>query len=117
MDCPSKFNDTALPSHEDFYSILNDENISDEDYKHAKDVWDTFKLKNMGEYHDLYLRTDVLLLADVFENFRVTCLENYKLDPVHYVSSPGLSWDSMLKMAGVNLYVNINHDILPYFLI
>ena len=77
MDSFDKFNDAILPSKEDFYSLLNDEDISDDDYNHAKDVWDTFKLKNMGEYHDLYLRTDVLLLADVFENFRITCLENY----------------------------------------
>ena len=57
----------------------------------------------MGEYHDLYLRTDILLLGDVFENFRVICLENFELDPCHYVSSPGLSWDAMLKMTGINL--------------
>ena len=103
MDSFSKFDDTVLPQKEDFYSLLNDENISDDDYKHAKDVWNTFSIKNMGEYHDLYLRSDVLLLADVFENFRVACLENYTLDPCHYVSSLGLSWDAMLKMTGINL--------------
>ena len=111
MDGPSKFNDTALPSHEDFYSILNDENISDEDYKHAKDVWNTFKLKNIGEYHDLYLLTDVLILTDVFENFRVTCLKNYALDPAHYVSSPGLSWDAMLKMTDIRLELLTDVDM------
>ena len=76
MDSFSKFSDTVLPQKEDFYSLLNDEDISDDDYNHAKDVWNTFSIKNMGEYHDLYLRSDVLLLADVFENFRVACLEN-----------------------------------------
>ena len=103
MDSFSRFSDTVLPQKEDFYSLLNDEDISDDDYNHAKDVWNTFSIKNMGEYHDLYLRSDVLLLADVFENFRVACLENYRLDPGHYVSSPGLSWDAMLKMTGINL--------------
>ena len=80
-----------------FYSILTDESISDEQYRHAQNVWNKFNLKTMGEYHELYLKSDILLLADVFENFRKTCLEYYKLDPAHYFSSPGLSWDSMLK--------------------
>ena len=103
MDSFSKFDDTVLPQKEYFYSLLNDEDISDDDYNHAKDVWNTFSIKNMGEYHDLYLRSDVLLLADVFENFRLACLKNYTLDPGHYVSSPGLSWDAMLKMTDINL--------------
>ena len=103
MDSFSKFDDTVLPDREDFYSLLNDEDISDDDYNHAKDIWNTFNIKNMGEYHDLYLRSDIILLADVFETFRLACLENYTLDPGHYVSSPGLSWDAMLKMTGINL--------------
>ena len=73
------------------YSILNDTDIGEDDYKHAQEVWDAFKVRNLGEYHDLYLKTDVLLLADVFENFRETCLHHYKLDPCHYITSPGLS--------------------------
>ena len=103
MDSFSKFNDTQLPRREDFYSLLTDEDISEDDYSHAEDVWKTFKLKNMGEYHDLYLKSDILLLADVFENFRKTCLTYYGLDPLHYVSSPGLAWDAMLKMTKINL--------------
>ena len=94
MDCFEKFNE-KLPSKEDFYSIMNNEHISDKDYQHAKTIWETFNLKNMGEYHDLYLKSDILLLADVFENFRKTCLEYYKLDPCHYFTSPGLSWDTL----------------------
>ena len=103
MDSFSKFNDTELPPIEEFYSLLTDENISEDAYSHAKDVWNTFNLKNMGEYHDLYLKTDILLLTDVFENFRKTCLTYYKLDPLHYITSPGLAWDAMLKMTKINL--------------
>ena len=102
MDSFNKFNE-KLPPKEEFYSILNDEHISDEDYEHAQDVWDAFSLKTMGECHDLYLASDILLLADVFENFRKTCLEYYKLDPCHYFTSPGLSWDAMLKMTDIKL--------------
>ena len=102
MDSFDKLNE-KLPPKENFYSILNDEEISDEDYKHAQNVWNTFSLKNMGEYHDLYLESDVLLLADVFENFRKTCLQYYKLDPANHFTSPGLSWDAMLKMTDIKL--------------
>ena len=103
MDSFSKFNKTELPTKEEFYSILIDEHISNEDYTHAQNVWNTFKLQTMGEYHDLYLKSDILLLADVFENFRRTCVQYYKLDPCHYFTSPGLSWDAMLKMTNIKL--------------
>ena len=113
MDSFEKFNE-KLPSKEDFYSILNDEHISDEDYKHAQNVWDTFMLKTMGEYHDLYLKSDILLLADVFENFRKTCLQYYKLDPCHYFTSPGLSWDAMLKMTDMKLELMTDIDMFQF---
>ena len=103
MDSFCRFNENQLPKREEFYSILNDTDISEDDYKHAQEVWDAFKIRNLGEYHDLYLKTDVLLLADVFENFRKTCLHHYKLDPCHHMTSPGLSWDAMLKMTKINL--------------
>ena len=103
MDSFNKFNKTELPTKEEFYSILIDEHISNEDYNHAQNVWNTFKLQTMGEYHDLYLKSDILLLADVFENFRKTCIQYYKLDPCHYFTSPGLSWDAMLKMTNIKL--------------
>ena len=111
MDSFSKFNDTELPKREEFYSLLTDNNISEDDYSHAQNVWNTFNLKNMGEYHDLYLKTDILLLTDVFENFRKTCLTYYKLDPLHYITSPGLAWDAMLKMTGINLELITDIDM------
>ena len=106
MDSFEKFGDTQLPEREDFYSLLTDEDIGVSDYQYAEEVWNTFRLKNMGEYHDLYLKSDILLLADVFENFREACLEYYGLDPAHYVTSPGLAWDAMLRMTGTNLELN-----------
>ena len=99
MDSFNRFSEKKLPNKGDFYSILNDEHISDTQYVHAIKVWKTFKLKNMGEYHDLYLKSDVL---DVFENFRKTCMQYYKLDSCHYFTSLGLSWDAMLKMTGLS---------------
>ena len=103
MDSFNRFNEKSLPKIDDFYSILNDTNISESDYSHAKEVWSTFKIKDLGEYHDLYLLTDVLLLADVFENFRNICMKDYRLDPAHYYSAPGLSWDALLRMTRANL--------------
>ena len=101
MDSMEKFENKELPKIEDF--ALNEEHISEKDYNHAKEVWNAFRIKNMGEYHDLYLQSDVLLLTDVFENFRNTCMQYYGLDPCHYFTSPGLSWDAMLKMTKVKL--------------
>ena len=115
MDSFDKFNE-KLPLKEEFYSILNDEHISDEEYKHAQNVWNIFNLKTMGEYHDLYLQSDILLLADVFtfENFRKTCLQYYKLDPCHYFTSPGLSWDAMLKMTDIKLELMTDIDMFQF---
>ena len=110
MDSFEKF-DEQLPEKEDFFSILNNEHITDEDYKHALNVWETFSLKNMGEYHNLYLTSDILLLTDVFENFRKTCLEYYNLDPCHYFTSPGLAWDAMLKMTKIKLELITDVDM------
>ena len=103
MDSFEKFSETSLPKKEDFYSKLNDEHITEDEYAHAKTVWETFDCKTLGDYHDLYVKTDVALLADVFENFRKLCLQQYGLDPAHYFTSPGLSWDALLKKTGVEL--------------
>ena len=113
MDSFEKFNE-KLPPEKKFHSILNDEHITDEDYKHAQNVWNTFSLKIMGEYHDLYLKSDILLLADVFENFRKTCLQYYKLDPCRYFTSPGLSWDAMLKMTDIKLELMTDIDMFQF---
>ena len=109
-----RFSEEKLPDRECFYSSVKDgttgdngkkldSHISDEDYLTCKIIWNEFNMKNMGDYHDHYLKKDVLLLADVFEKFIDTCLKFYGLDPCHYFSSPGLSWDAMLKMTGIEL--------------
>ena len=110
MDSWERFADTQLPPKASFYSKLTGEHISDEDYAHAQKVWETFGSRNMGEYCDLYCRTDVLLLADVFETFRKTCMGQYSLDPAHYYTSPGLSWDALLKKTGVELELLTDYD-------
>lgn len=85
--------ETVLPPKEEFYSTLTGENISDEDYTHATEVWNRFGCKTLGEYSDLYLQIDILLLTDIFENFRDLCLKTYKLDPSYYYTCPGMSFD------------------------
>ena len=110
-----KLSETQLPPKEEFYSKLNDEDISDDDYQHAINVWNTFGCRTLRDYHDLYLKSDVLLLADVFENFRATCLKHYKLDPAHYYTSPGLAWDACLKTTGQHLELLSDYDMLMMF--
>ena len=111
MDSPAKFDETKLPPPEDFYSILNEEAISAEDYAHAEKVWEAFQCATLGDYHDAYLKSDVLLLADVFENFRAVSMETYGLDPAHYYTAPGLAWDSMLRITGVELELLTDPDM------
>ena len=112
MDSWEKFDETTLPPKEAFYSNLNLEDISDEDYAHAQKVWDVFEINNLGEYHDLYVQSDTLLLADVFENFRNKCLEIYELDPIYFVSAPGLAWQACLKKTEVKLELITDYDML-----
>jgi hypothetical protein len=99
----SKFNVTVLPDKEDFYSQLSGRHISDEEYDTACTVWNTFNMRRFEEYHDFYLKLDVLLLADVFENFRITSMKYYKLDPLYYLTAPGMAWDALLRKSGVRI--------------
>ena len=103
MNSPEKLKETQLPPKEAFYSRLNDEDISDENYEHAREVWKTFEMKNLEDYHNLYNKIDVLLLADVFENFREICIKKYNLDSAHCYTAPGLTWDAALKVTKVEL--------------
>ena len=107
-----KFNEKVLPGKDSFYSNLTLENISETDYAHANNVFKKFNINNLGEYHDLYVRSDTLLLADIFENFRQSCLENYELDPAHFVSLPGLAWQACLKKTNVELELLADYDML-----
>ena len=112
MDSWVRFNWTSLPDKKAFYSELNLEDITDKDYAHAQKVFEEFKLKNLGDYHDLYVQSDTLLLADVFENFRNMCLDIYGLDPVYFVSAPGLAWQACLKKTGVKLELITDYDMI-----
>ena len=88
------------------------ENIDDIDYRHGNNVFKNFKLKNLGEYHDLYVQSDTLLLADVFENFRNMCIKVYELDPAHFLSLPGLACQACLKKTNVILEFLTDYDML-----
>ena len=112
MDSWERFNETSLPSKEDFYSNLNMENIDDIDYRHGNKVFKIFKLENLGDYHDLYVQSDTLLLADVFENFRDMCIKVYELDLIHFVSLPGLAWQACLKKTNIELELLTDYDML-----
>ena len=112
MDEWDKFDEKKLPCKESFYSNLTMEDISDTDYKHANNVFEKFNLNNLGDYHDLYVRSDTLLLADVFENFRNACLNNYELDPAQFISLSGIAWQASLKKTNVELELITDYDML-----
>ena len=105
MDSWEKFNETSLPSKEDFHSNLNMENIDGIHYRHGN------KLENLGDYHELYVQSDTLL-ADVFENFRDMCIKEYELDPAHFLSLPGLAWQACLKKTNIELELLTDYDML-----
>ena len=105
------FEETTLPPKDAFYNDLTEEAISNEDYQHAEKVWSTFDCETMGDYHDLYLYTDIFLLADIFEAFRQVCLKQYSLDPAHYYTVPGLAWDAALKFTQIKLDTIADIDI------
>ena len=111
MNSFSRFQEQILPPKSAFFNDLNESHISEEDCYHAQLVWDVLNIKNLGEYHDLYMETDVHLLADVFENFRSLCLKIYGLDPAHFYTSPGLAWQAALKMTGIELELLTDPDM------
>ena len=111
-DTWERFSEISLPSKEDFYSNLNMEDISDIDYRHANNVFKVFKLENFGNYHDLFVQSDTLLLADVFNNFRDMCIKEYELDPAHFLPLPGLTWQACLKKTNIELELLTDNDML-----
>ncbi|KAE9530026.1 hypothetical protein AGLY_011488 [Aphis glycines] len=115
IDNWSKLNETRLPSKSAFYNSLKDEEINNNDYSHAKKIWKVFNIKTLGEYSDLYLKTDVAILTDVFENFRDLCLSTLSLDPAHYMTAPGFAFDCMLKYTKVKLEKLTDYNMLLYF--
>ena len=112
MDSWERFNETSLPNKKDFYSNLNMENVDAIDYRHGNNVFKSFKLENLGDYHDLYVKSDTLLLADVFENFRDMCIKVYEVDPAHFVSLPGLAWQTCLKETNIELELLTDYEML-----
>ena len=115
MDSIEKFKDTEPPPLKAFYSKLSGKGINEKNYNHVWNVWNTFKMKTFKEYHELYHISDVLLLADVFENFRDICLKIYGLDPVYYFTAPGLAWDACLKMTDIDLELLSDPNMLLMF--
>ena len=112
MDSWERFNEPSLPSKEDFYSNLNMKNIDDIDYRHGNNVFKRFELENLGQYDDLYVQSDTLLLTDTFENFRDMRIKEYKLDPAHFLSLPGLAWQACLKKTHIELELLTDYDML-----
>ena len=112
LDNLEKLKDTIPPPQDAFYSKLSGKGINESCYEHVLNVWKKFNIKTLKDYLKLYNISDVLLLADVFENFRDICLKNYGLDPVHYYTAPGLAWDAMLKMTKINLELLSDVDML-----
>ena len=112
MDSWERFNETTLPNKKTFYSKLYLKNIADGDYIHAQKVFKEFEIENLGQYDDLYVQSDTLLLAYVFENFRTKCIEIYELDPAHFLPATGLAWQACLKKSGVKLELLTYNNML-----
>ncbi|GFW75952.1 uncharacterized protein TNCV_3247171 [Trichonephila clavipes] len=111
FDSFSKFYETQLPPQSAFFNSLTNENVSREDYEYAHHIWNIFQMHTLGDYHDLYVTVDVLLLSDIFENFRTLCQNYYKIDPCHTYTAPGLAWQACLKMTKVRLELLTDIDM------
>ncbi|RLU18088.1 hypothetical protein DMN91_010331 [Ooceraea biroi] len=111
VDSVKRLHETRLPPRESFHSLLTGDTVSGDNYAHATTVWNRFAIENLGQYSDMYLKTDVLLLADVFENFRDTCIRSYSLDPAHYYTLPGYTWDTMLLHTGIEFELLTDVDM------
>ena len=112
IDSWERFDEISVLDKEVFYSSLKMEDITSVDYRHVKRVYKEFKSKNLGDYHELYVQSDTLLLADIFENFRIKCIKIYELDPAHFLSAPGLAWQVCLKKMGARLELLTDIDML-----
>jgi Recombination endonuclease VII len=114
IDSFNKFQENSLPPIGAFFSKMSNSNITNAQYEHARKVWQKYGIQNLGQYSDLYLKTDVMLLTDIFENFRKECFVTYGLDPAQYVTAPSLSWDAMLKYTEVELDLLTEIDMLHF---
>ncbi|KAJ8974519.1 hypothetical protein NQ317_000322 [Molorchus minor] len=114
LDKIERLDETKLPDIEHFYNKLNDTNIDETDYAHAQLIWQTFNIQTLGEYSDLYMKTDIMLLTSVFETFRETCHKTYKIDPGRHFTLPGYTWDCMLKYTGCKLETLQDVDMLMF---
>ena len=112
MDCWERFDETLLHEKKDFYNNLNIKNITVVDYRHAKRIFKEFKINNLGDYHDIYVQSDTLLLADLFEDFWYKCIEIYELGPAHFLSAPRLAWQACFKKVRVALELLTDIDML-----
>ena len=114
MDSFDRFDETSLPSQDAFFNKLSGSTCSDTDYTHATRVWDAFGCETIADYHDIYLQLGVLLLADIFETFRKTCLDFYSLDPLHYFTTADLAWDVALRMSRVDLQLITDENMYNF---
>ena len=112
IDSWERFYENRIQPKEAFYSELSLENITDKDYEHVKKVWKEFEIKDLGEYHDLYVQSDTFFLTDVFQNFKNKCIKIYGFDPAHFLSAPGLVWQACLKNTKVKLELLTDIDML-----
>ncbi|CAG9824524.1 unnamed protein product [Phaedon cochleariae] len=114
IDSFQRFNETQLPPIDAFFNKLNEKPCPRRHYLKANVVWNEFNCQDLGQYVDIYMKTDIMLLTDVFEKFRTSCLRTYNLDPAHYYTLPGFTWDAMLYKTGQELKLLANVDMFLF---